>query len=102
MEFLPQNPGKRKKVLIGIGAGTALIVLGFLFINYWAPGTPAEIQQTESVTGGKISEGALRIIEGNVSVLREELQNDFYKTLKRYKWAADSTAPGKPNPFENK
>ena len=83
-----------------MGVGVALVALGFFFIQYGTSGTFVEIQQTESITGGKVSEGALKIIEGNVSVLREELQNDFYKTLKRYKWATDTAAPGKQNPFE--
>ena len=98
MEFLPQDPSKRKKILIVIGVGMTLVVFGFLFINYWMPETPADVSQI-SATGGSVSEGALKIIEGNVSALREELQSDFYRTLKRYKWTADTAAPGKENPF---
>lgn len=98
MQLFPQDPQKRKKVLIGIGVGMTLVVFGFLFINYWMPETPAEVQRA-GTAGGKVSEGALKIIEGNVSALRAELQNDFYKTLKRYRWTTDTAAPGKQNPF---
>lgn len=83
-----------------MGVGVVVVVLGFLFINYGAFGTPAGTQQPSNVTGGKVSEGTLKIIEGNVSALREELQNDFYKTLKRYARTPDTAAPGKQNPFE--
>lgn len=99
MQLLPQDPRKRKTLFIIVGVGVALVGFGFFFMQYGTSGTPAEIRQTESITGGKVSEGALKIIEGNVSVLREELQNDFYKTLKRYKWTTDTATPGKQNPF---
>lgn len=98
MQLLPRDPRKKKILLIIIGAGAVLAGFGFFF--YGMQGTPAEPQQSSSVAGGKVSEETLKIIEGNASALREELQNDFYKSLKRYKWTSDTAAPGKQNPFQ--
>ncbi|MBI5912834.1 hypothetical protein HY839_00105 [Candidatus Azambacteria bacterium] len=99
MQLLPQDPRKRKTLLIIIGAGAAVVGLGFFLMNYGIFGAPEGAEQSVSITGGKVSEGALKIIEGNVSALREELQNDFYRSLKRYKWTTDTAVPGKKDPF---
>ena len=101
MQLLPQNPRKRKTLLIIAGVGVVLVGLGFFFIKYGMFGMPAEVRESGSITGLGSSKGALTIIEGNVSALREELQNDFYKSLKKYKWTADTAAPGKQNPFSD-
>ena len=45
--------------------------------------------------GGSSQETTLKLIEGNVAGLREELQNDFYTSLKRYAWPTDAGAPWK-------
>lgn len=100
MQLFPRDPEKKKTLLIIIGVGVVLVGLGFFFVRYGAFGTPAEVRESAGGAEGGSSEEALKIIEGNVSALREELRNDFYKSLKRYKWTADAAAPGKNNPFE--
>lgn len=99
MQLLPQNPRKRKLVFIAGGAGAILIGFILFFSMYGSPETISDVQQTADIGGGRISEGSLKIIEGNIGVLRGELREEFYASLKRYKWRTDTTAPGKNNPF---
>lgn len=99
MEFLSQNPKKRKMVFIAVVIGAMIIGGGFFFMKYGMPGVSSGIPQAVSVAGGKVSEGSLKMIEGNISALREELNNNFYKSLKQYKTVPDTAPPGKQNPF---
>lgn len=85
-------------ILIIAGSGIVLVVLGFFAVRSGLFGSSFEAQQTD-VVGGNAQEATLKLIEGNVSDLREELQNDFYKSLKRYAWPTNTAAPGKKNPF---
>lgn len=85
-------------ILIIAGAGIALVILGFFAVTSGLFGSSLETQQAD-VAGGSSQETTLKLIEGNVSGLREELQNDFYKSLKRYAWPVDAAVPGKKNPF---
>lgn len=101
MQLLPQDPKKRKMFFLAAGAGVILVAGAFLFVMYGMPAAIPEAQQTVAVVGGNASEGSFKIIEGNIGVLRGELQNDFYKSLKRYKWTTDAATPGKQNPFSD-
>lgn len=98
MRFLLQKLREKKTILIIAGAGIVLVVLGFFAVKSGLFGSSFETQQAD-VVGESSQETTLKLIEGNVSGLREELQNDFYKSLKRYAWPTDAGAPGKKNPF---
>lgn len=103
MNLLPQNPKTRQMVLLAIVAGVLLIGFGFFFTSYFTPATPDEIQriQAERATSGRsVSEGEVKRIEGNIAALQKELENDFYKTLRKRSVSSDAAAPGKKNPFE--
>ena len=98
MRFLLQKLKEKKTILIIAGAGIALVVLGFFAVTSGLFGASTETQQAD-VAGGSYQETTLKLIEGNVAGLREELQNDFYTSLKRYAWPTDAGSPGKKNPF---
>ena len=103
MNFLPQNPKTRQMVLIGIIVGVLLLVFGFFFATYFTPTTPEEIQRIQAEQGGQgrsVSEGEVKRLEGGIIGLKKELENDFYKTLRKRAISPDTTAPGKQNPFE--
>ncbi|MCR4322629.1 MAG: hypothetical protein NUV61_00895 [Candidatus Azambacteria bacterium] len=99
MQLLPQDPKKRKLLLI-IGAAVPVLAAAIFFFMTYSASTPlSEVPQTASIAGGTVSEGSLKIIEGNVVVLREELQNSFYKSLRQYATVPDTATPGKQDPF---
>ena len=86
-------------ILIIAGAGIVLVVLSLSLIKSGLFGLSTETREITSVDGGGSQETTLKLIEGNVVGLREELKNDFYASLKRYAWPTNATAPGKKNPF---
>lgn len=89
--------------LVGIVVVVLLGGFGFFFTSYFTPATPEEIQriQAEKGTQGRsVSEGEVKRIEGNITALQKELENDFYKTLRKRLASPDTAAPGKQNPFE--
>lgn len=90
-------------VLIGIIAVVLLAGFGFFFTSYFTPATPEEIkkiQEEKAKQGRGVSEGEVKKIEGNITALQKELENDFYKTLRKRSVSPDTAAPGKQNPFE--
>lgn len=99
MKFSLQKLTEKKTLLIIAGVGIAAISTVFFLFKFGLFGVPAETQQLADVTGESSQESTFKIIEGNVSGLREELQNDFYTSLKRYAWPTDTGAPGRKNPF---
>lgn len=103
MNLLPQNPKTRQMTLLVIVAGILLLGFGFFFINYFTPATPEEIQriQAEKAASGRgVSEGEVKRIEGGLTGLKKELENDFYKALRKRSVSPDTAEPGKQNPFE--
>lgn len=103
MNLLPQDPKKRQMVLLVIVAGVLLAGFGFFFISYFTPATPEEIRQIQAekaASGRSVSEGEVKRIEGGLVGLQKELENDFYKTLRKRVISSDTTEPGKQNPFE--
>lgn len=103
MNLLPQNPKTRQTVLLVIVAGVVLLGFGFFFITYFTPATPEEIQQIQAqraAQGGAVSESEVKRLEGGITAMKKELENDFYATLRKRLVPADQTLPGKENPFK--
>ena len=99
MQFLPSNPKTKKLILVGGVVGVALIAFVFFFIsNYSSPDSSGLLDENVPVKGG-VSEGLVERIGKNISDLREELQNDFYKGLRKHGWTPDNAKAGRTNPF---
>ena len=77
----------------------ALIAFVFFFIsNYSSPDSSGLLDENVPVKGG-VSEGLVERIGKNISDLREELRNDFYKGLRKHGWTPDNAKAGRTNPF---
>lgn len=99
MHFLSQNPKTRKITLIVIASGLALFGFAFLYISYFAPGNDVSGQASVGANLKALSEQAVKRIERDISSIENELQNDFYKSLRKHTWTPDTTAPGNKKPF---
>ena len=102
MNLLPENPKKRKLVLITGGVVAGLFAFGFFYTTYFTSSAPSESGVVSVQTNTKIksvSEDMIKNLEANVADIQGELDQKFYKNLKRYSWQKNSTSPGNSNPF---
>ena len=99
MNFLPSNPKTKKIILTGGVVGAALIAfIFFLSIIILRRILPIYLMAISRLKAG-VSEGLVEKIGKNISDLREELQNDFYKGLRKHGWMPDNAKAGRKNPF---
>lgn len=99
MQFLPSNPKTKKLMLIGGVVGAALIAFVFFFISNYSPSGSSGLSDGNVPVKGGISENLVEKIGKNISDLREELRNDFYKGLRKHGWIPDNEKAGRKNPF---
>ncbi len=102
MKFLPDNPKKRQMILIVGGVVVALFAFGFFYNAYFSPSKTPDDGLVSIQTNSKIklvSEDAIKKLENNVADIRGELDQKFYKNLKRYSWPKDNASPGNSNLF---
>ena len=90
----------RNKLIIIVAAAVGVAVVGFVivFIVFFSPtGGGGNV----AVNGGKkeVSERAVKKLKDAAENIQNELQEEFYKNLKGYKWNSDNAKPGKSNPF---
>lgn len=102
MNFLPENPKKRQLVFIIGGVVVMLFAFGFFYTTYFTSSTPSDSDVVSVQTNVKIksvSEDMIKNLEANVADIQSELDQKFYKNLKRYSWQKNSSSPGNSNPF---
>lgn len=102
MNLLPVNPKKRQLVLVIGGIVAGLFAFGFFYITYFTSSAPSGSGVVSVQPNAKIksvSEDTIKNLETNVADIQSELNQKFYKNLKRYSWQKDSASPGNNNPF---
>ena len=99
MNLFPSNPKTKKLMLVGGVVGAATIAFVFFFISNYSSPDSSDLSDGNIAAKGGISEGLVEKIGKNISDLREELQNDFYKGLRKHGWTPDNAKAGRTNPF---
>jgi hypothetical protein len=99
MSFFPSNPQTRKMILVAIVVCVALFGFVFFFISFFTPNASPETLVADIQSTDGISETAIGRIRKSVVDAQKELQEDFYKDLRKYTWTPDASKPGRGNPF---
>lgn len=85
-------------VFLGGLVSFTLFAFGFFYITYFVS-DDSQDASSAGATPKKITEEVVQKVDQDISDIQKELENDFYKKLRKYTWTPDTKNPGKQNPF---